>query len=41
MLTLQCNVVELLRLRQELICAISETIYLTEIYDKQCKLANR
>jgi hypothetical protein len=41
MLHLYCNSVELLRLRQELITTMSETMVLTEIYEGQGKLVNR
>ena len=41
MLNLYCNTVELLRLRQELIVAMSESKVLQEIYEAQGKLVNR
>lgn len=41
MLTLYCNSIELLRLRQELLHAISETVLLSEVYENQCKYVNR
>ena len=41
MLYLYCNSVEMLRLRQELIQAMSESMVLQEIYDSQAKLVNR
>jgi hypothetical protein len=41
MLNLYCNSVELLRLRQELIQSMSESMVLQEIYEAQAKLINR
>jgi len=41
MLTLFCNCIELLRIRQELILCLSETKLLEEVYDEQAKLVNR
>ena len=40
-LTLYCNSMELLRLRQELIHAVSECAILQDVYEQQCKLVNR
>jgi hypothetical protein len=41
MLHLYCNTVELLRLRQELMTAMSESKVLQEIYEAQGKFVNR
>lgn len=41
MVELYCNSVEMLRLRQELIQAMSESMVLQEIYEGQAKLVNR
>lgn len=40
-LTLYCNTIEMLRLREELIAALSESMVLQEIYEAQAKLVNR
>jgi hypothetical protein len=41
MLELQCNTVELLRLRNELMMCLSECVALQDLYKYQVKLANR
>lgn len=41
MLNMYCNSVEVMRLRQELITCLSETMVLTEIFEAQGKLVNR
>lgn len=41
MLDLYCNSIEMLRLRQELIQSMSESMVLQEIYEGQAKLINR
>ena len=41
LLTMYCNAMEMLRLRQELIYAVSETQLLTDVYENQCKMVNR
>ncbi|CDW83349.1 UNKNOWN [Stylonychia lemnae] len=41
MLQIYCNTVELLRLRQELLFAVSESMLLQEVYENQSKMVNR